>query len=186
MPHLREECKNYTDRNGKKHSSSSGDYSNENATELVIRYITRTRPNEKCQQDLISYGGFGVRNLSSIESIISDFKYVQLIHDSTGRQIYHFVLSFSLFENGILNKDYRLIHAIAYDAARWFFLQGFQVIFAVHDEIERLSHIHFALNAINHLTHRKMHLDLEYRNELNIVMNEIALSVYRTYFNQRV
>ncbi len=178
-----EERENKNDR-GEKRKKTTGDYSNKDAVEKVLRYITRTRFNEKDQHHLKAYGIFGAIGYGSIDDIITEFENVLRIHSVTGRRLYHFVFNFTELEHAFLGKNYDLFYRIGYAQANWFFSQGYQTVFAVHDDIDKAVHIHYAVNAINFIDGHKLHIDRQGTEQLNSTMNQLAINVYYSYTGQ--
>lgn len=60
---------------GKLIQRTRGTYVNDDAVENVIRYVTRTRPDEDRRNELIFFGGAGVSQ--EPEQMIVQFKYIQ-------------------------------------------------------------------------------------------------------------
>lgn len=176
-----EKDKTYRDSHGIVRTARKGNFSNEDAADKLIRYITRTREGEKYRDNLVSYRAFGAASCADIGETIRQFECVQKAHRVTNRRMYHFVFSFSDFEQAVLNKNYALVCSIANMQAYYFFQRGYQVVVAVHDDSERHLHIHFAVNAINFMNGRKCHYNSEARDQLNVVMNRIAIDVYQRY-----
>ena len=179
-----EEDKQYIDSKGNVRTTRKGNFSNPKAVEFLIRYITRTRENEEYRENLISYGMHGVANYGSIDDVILQFKRVQQTHGvdkSGGRLMYHFVYAFSDLENVMLGKNYGLVYAIGWNQSNWFFEQGYQVVFAIHDDSERHIHIHYAINAFNFLNGYKFHFDNNLKQQVDNTMNQIAIYEYQKY-----
>ena len=153
-----------------------GSYTNKDAVEKVIRYITRTRWCENRQNELIAYGGAGVGIYLNPAEIIRQFLYVQNIYNINnrgGRRIYHEVLSFTDYEFQLLNWDYNSVLMIAQEISKFYYENGHQVLFGIHYSEEKRLHIHFAVNTINYRTGLKWHsskIDLEQRK---LLFNEI-------------
>ncbi len=158
MPVLRDMGK-WNHENGNRYiSARQAYYKNDNAVENVIRYITRTRANETRRNELICYGGAGVDITASPAEIINQFLMVQdfyKINERGGRRLIHEVYSFTDEEFNLLNNDYALINLIAREISAYFFDQGYMVVYAIHCEIDKRVHIHFAVNSINYYNGKK-------------------------------
>lgn len=115
-----------------------GEYKNEAAVDNLINYILNP---QKVPGNY--YGGQGL-------SLLNPKMCIQIVKDTfchnMGKQMEHFVLSFSDRESRRISLDQALI--LAYDICNFF--AGRQLIFAIHqgDEAERL-HIHFVMNTTN-------------------------------------
>lgn len=155
-----------------------GYFTNPFAIEELLHYVTRTRIDEARQRDLICYGVFGAASYANIDVIIQQFQYVQhVFQNARGRKMYHFVYSFSPDEEEVIGKDYMLAYQIGQALAYYFWDQGFQILFAVHDEEEKRLHIHLAMNSVNFLTGKKYHISCGDESILNTSLNNIATSI---------
>ena len=135
-------------------------YTNKDAVEKVIRYITRTRYNENKANELIKVGAAGINCLSTINEMIRHIEYVQEIYQIKrrgGRRIVHEVYSFSEQEFRELNNDYGYIDMIAREISYYYYCMGHQVVYAIHYSQHKKVHIHFAINTINFYTGKKFH-----------------------------
>lgn len=141
--------------------NNAGDehYLNPEATEFVIRYITRT--NKKSNKDLLSWGGFGISESLGIKAVINQFKEVQELHTrqgAFGRYMDHEWYSFSeTSQAALLNYDVDL-DALAREMAHDFYERdNCQVVYGVHkpDDAEKHVHIHFGINAVNFINGNK-------------------------------
>lgn len=135
---------------------SPGEYENPQATTNNIKYITRTRENEKRRADLVSYGARGV----SVNPILAveQFKKVQRYYRDSkyiGKRIFHETLLLDEEDLTKLNYDIRHIHAYADRCAYFYYSLGFQVMFAVHWDQEKKFHIHFVGNAVSYMNGHK-------------------------------
>lgn len=150
-----------------------GNYTNLDAIENVIRYITRTRKNETRGDELITWGGMGVGSYASPELVIEQFHFVQMAYgiNKNGRMLYHETFNITDEEFDKLDNDYNRVKQIALECAKIYYSNGYQVAFAVHDarkkeeiNIEKINkgvHIHFAVNAVNFTTGRKWHTSMK-------------------------
>lgn len=140
--------------------SGIGHYKTPDAVENLIRYITRT--NNAPKSDLIVWGGVGIVEFSSIDSIISQFELVQELHErniSISRFINHEIFSFSIAGENLLAKSNTDLKQLAWEMAfDYYDIDHCQVVFGVHspDENNKHLHIHFAINAFD-LTGHKRH-----------------------------
>lgn len=136
-----------------------GRYSNRNAVDNVIQYITRTRNNEGRLGDLQGCGGAGVGSYAPPQVMISRFKVVQNcygIEYRGGRRILHEVFSITDREFEDMGCDIALVNRLASELCLEYFNMGFQVVYAVHWDMEKKLHIHFAVNAVSYRTGKKI------------------------------
>lgn len=121
-------------------------------SEKLIRYVTRTRRNEKQQKDLISYGGRGVQAGLGIESVVKQFKLVQGMYEpgyrEYGRHCYHEYYCLNDQYSQLLNE--RSMDVLAFQLSQIYWDKGYQVVYGVHrpDMGQNRYHIHFAVNTI--------------------------------------
>lgn len=106
-------------------------YFNEDAMVNVIDYVCRS-----------GYaGGLGV----DPECAALQMSMVkQLWHKTEGRQVRHFILSFSAVES--IDPD--TLMQYGYAVAGYYYQKGFQVVFAGHLDTDYL-HLHFVVNTVN-------------------------------------
>lgn len=106
-------------------------YFNEDAMVNVIDYI--------CRGGCI--GGLGVNP----ECAALQMSLVKCLwYKEKGRQIRHFILSFSNTES----VDHNALMAYGYATAYYYFEKGFQVLFGIHCNT-LYPHLHFAVNTVN-------------------------------------
>ena len=135
-------------------------YKSETAIENLLRYVTRTQKNGVNTNDVVSIGGAGVFLYIGIEPVIQSFRDVQKAYGITsGRRMAHEVFSFSNEDFVEYGCDYNRVILLANEMCSYYFNQGFQVVYAIHHELGKFVHIHFAINAVNYKTGRKYHLD---------------------------
>lgn len=154
-----------------------GNYTNRDAVENVIRYITRTRRNEDRRNELIAWGGYGVGCYATPELIIEQFECVQNVYGMGirgGRRMFHETLNIRKEEFEWLERDYGTIYRIAMKCAEYYYSVGHQVVFAVHYTenewgVNKGVHIHFAVNSVNFQTGNKWHTNRResYKREEN-------------------
>lgn len=137
---------------------AKGKYKNKDAVENVIRYITRTRENESEEKasELISFGGRGV-SADSPEEVIMEMEKVQEVYNKkNGRRLYHefYLLKDSDFE--AMGRDYEIVRRFAHACAGYYYKQGYQVEYAVHESKTKHTHIHFAYNSVSSIDGRKV------------------------------
>lgn len=133
-------------------------YKNTDAVENVIRYILRERYCETRRPDLISYGGAGIDINASAATIINQFLAIQNLYkidERGGRRLVHEVYSFSDEEFKMLGENYALVDYVAREISAYFYAQGFQIVYAIHNESGKRVHIHFVMNTINFRTGKK-------------------------------
>ncbi len=176
----------YTNKNGELCQVRTGNYTNKNAIENLIRYITRTRPNEDRLNDLKGWGARGVLASADIETIISQFTKVQQILRGSNviRHMYHFVYQFDEVESKYIGNDYSLAGAIAHAQSMIFFQMGYQTVYAIHDDPEKRMHLHFAVNSVNSQTALMLHLSHLAETMLSEYMTNISYHIIATTRNK--
>ncbi len=144
-----------------------GNYTNPDAIENVIRYITRTRENEYRGNELIAWGGMGIGCYETPELAIRQFHYVQNICGTNRgkRMLYHETLNITENEFDWLGNDYGRVYQAAVKCAGFYYLKGHQVVFAIHDAqkkqgVNKGVHIHFVVNAVNFMTGKMWHSNM--------------------------
>lgn len=133
-------------------------YHNKGDITRLIRYVTRTRPNETRTSDLISYGGCGVSFNYGVNYIIDQIKQTQKVFDMDdrgGRRMLHEVYSFSDEDFYNLGYDYGLVDYLAKMMYTYYYSKGHEVIYAIHDDSEKHLHIHIVANYINFIDGKK-------------------------------
>ena len=166
-----------------------GSYTNVDAVENVIKYITRTRAYETREDELICYGGAGIGAYLPPYDIIRQFLYVQELYNiksRKGRRIYHETLTFTDEEFRSLNGDYKEIISIAEKISHLHFASGHQVLYGIHLSKEKKLHIHFAINTINFITGLKWHSYKGDLQERECIYNDIIKQHYYIYIRKMV
>lgn len=151
-------------------------YSNPDAVENLIRYVTRTRENESRGDDLITYGAVGTDYFHSSDVMIQQFEYVQNVYgikSRLGRRMYHEVLNLKDWEAERLDSASEWLWRVGMECSEIYYMMGHQAVFAVHWEPEKRCHIHFAVNSINFLDGRKWHSSLPEIKQREAIFNEI-------------
>lgn len=127
----------------------------------LIRYITRSRKDEKEKQDLISYGGRGSEIHDDISIAIKQWKAVQANYISPkvkfGRYCFHEIYCLT---NKISERiDEKRLDELAFELSGEYWKERHQVIYGIHrpDRHENRVHIHFAINTVCFKTGRKWH-----------------------------
>lgn len=137
-------------------------YFEENSIPNVIHYIIKP---EKTLHGFI--GGYGV-NLLNEQSMIDSFLIVKNIyHKKNGRQLKHFIVSFSSAENITPILAYQLAWEIAS-----LYSDKFQILFAVHEETQNL-HIHFVVNTVSFVDGRMFDNDLIQNTRVRQKTNQV-------------
>lgn len=156
--------------------ANRGHYTNADAVNNVVRYITRTRINEDRQKELIYYNGFGVVNYLTPAEMISQMCMVQekyRISVRGGRRIYHEFFLIGNEEFYQLNRNMEYVKRIAAECSRIYYDMGFQVVYAIHRDKEKKLHIHFCVNTINFNTGMKWHSSHKDLHEREMIFNTI-------------
>ena len=151
-------------------------YTNTDAVENLIHYVTRTRENEGRGGDLITYGAAGADYFHSGDGIIQQFRYVQYIYGINsrgGRRMYHEVLNLKDCELERLGNDPEILWKVGMECCQVYYRMGHQAVFAVHWEPEKRCHIHFAVNSINFANGLKWHTSIAEIKEREMIFNEI-------------
>lgn len=166
-------------------NAGNENYITPEATECVIRYVTRT--NKQSKNDLLSWGGFGISESLGIKTVINQFQEVQKLHTrkgSFGRYMDHEWYSFSeTSHTALLNYDVDL-DALAREMAQDFYERdNCQVVYGVHkpDDAEKHIHIHFGINAVNFINGNKRRENMRQtkeREERFREMTERAIARY--------
>ena len=141
--------------------------------ETYIRYITRTRSSYGGDQYPPAYvGSLGFKPFATVEELVEGFFLTQSIYRvHTGIRARHEWISFKDGETVDLNGIQRVAE-IAYWFARWYYNQGYQVVFAIHTDTEHL-HIHYVINSVNFITGRKYHSNTAVLNNERAYLNDI-------------
>lgn len=142
---------------------SKGDYANNDVVDNILRYILRERENETKRHELLGYGVKGITYLSGIEDIIHQFESIQKLYDidnRRGRRVIHEYFGITGLEEELLKGKFDLLYSICHECANVYFMQGHQVVFAIHKNKEEGLHVHFVVNTINYRTGKKWHEQL--------------------------
>ena len=132
-----------------------GKYSNKDAVDNVLHYVTRTRVDDDGKDIYFTYA-CGTNYNDGIDRAIEQFKITENIYNIDargGRRIFHEIFTLSPLEGS--DAPYEVIlEALKYvtiNACEEYFRRGFQVVAAIHnkDSFAPRLHIHFAINAIN-------------------------------------
>ena len=134
------------------------EFKNIDSAENLIRYITRTRPNEDRRHELIAYGfTYGNSYSKPIEEVIREFEFVQKIYSATGCLMCHYVIRFNDKHFNLLESPIQTLNEYASNCCNILFQQGFQCCYAIHkNDDEELPHIHLAINTVNYTNGRKL------------------------------
>lgn len=165
-----------------------GNYTNKDAIEKCIRYITRTRVNEDRKNELIGWGGVGVGFYTVPELVIQQFRGVQRAYGKDGRKIFHEVYNFLDEEFEQLFCNYDFVYQIAVKCAEYYYLMGNQVVFAVHharnaQKGNKHVHIHFVVNPVNYMTGEKWHTGMRESYGRGLMFNQIMRDFIEERFN---
>ncbi len=159
-----------------------GKYKNTDAVSNVIKYVTRTRENEKRSNELVTYGGTGVGNYASPEIMEQRFNIVQNLYGINyrkGRKVLHEVFSITDSEFKKIGSDMGLVKQIALEMCREYFNEGFQAVYAVHWEEEKRLHIHFAVNSVSFVTGKKIDTSINSNDRRGEKFNKIMERYYK-------
>lgn len=136
-----------------------GKYKTKKSISNVIRYITRTRPNEDRAYELVLYGtNHGYHYQKTPEQIITEFEFVQKYTYTTGSRLCHYIIQISPdYFNETLNGDIYALADTTVQCCNYVFGLGHQTCFAIHNVPTKDGlHIHLVINTINFITGKKL------------------------------
>lgn len=160
-------------------NAGNGKYTTPESLENVIRYVNRT--GRKSDEDLVAWGGIGITEFHSTDTICRQFKKVQALYmrnGDFGRYIDHEYFSFTSDAEDLLSRYSIDIDKIARDMAYDFYLPDYyQVVYAVHKSEKEDSklHIHFAVNTVG-LEGKKRRENMSQTKEREERFNKIVLN----------
>jgi len=159
------------------------EYKNKDSANKLIRYITRTRPDEDRANELLSYGfTYGNGYMKPIDHVIKEFEYIHNYYSAEGCLMCHYVMQISDRIFTRMNNDLKLLDAYAQECCRYIMEMGHQVCYAIHYSKEDRLHIHFAINAINFMTgHKLRQYPAELKKTIEYPLNDL---IYK-YFPDR-
>ena len=158
---------------------TTGNYTNKDAAENVIHYITRTRIRETRRNELLDFGGMGIAVYSHPDKMIEQMFAVQNVHGMNkrcGPRVHHEFFLFSEAEQAVLDGKEEYLKRIALQCCEFYYSNGYQVIYALHRDKKGKIHIHFCVNAINFITGLKWHENLNGVVARNALFNDIVQS----------
>ncbi len=141
------------------YKAGRGNYTNPDAPEKLIRYITRT--NGKAGNDLAAWGGLGVTEFAGVDAVIRQFSIVQETYERNGefgRHIDHEIFSLSPEAEHAALSNHVDLDRMAREMARDIYENDHcQVVYGVHrpDRNDAHTHIHFGINTVSYRTGRK-------------------------------
>lgn len=155
---------------------SPGQYKNRRAMYYVIQYVTRTRKNETRKNELIAFGILGAS--SNPQEAIDQFYIVQsrLKGSNVGKRVFHETLQLKKEEVNIFESA--TLYQFALECAYFYFREGYQVCFAVHNDYEKGCHIHFVVNPVNFLTGMKFNNNYNKEKEREVLFNQILFKYH--------
>ena len=120
------------------------EYKNKESVESVLNYICAP---EKTPSKLI--GGLAVF-VTTTEELIMQFKAVkELYHKTDGKQMMHFIVSFSEYQN---LHPYHIFAMGQLIAA--YYAEEYQIVYALHEDTVN-PHLHFAMNTVSFIDGKK-------------------------------
>ena len=144
-------------RRGRNHSDMPTNYTNKDAVERTIQYITRKR---ECDEiPAFAIGGVGVDE-ENPSNMCCQFRRVQHYQgkENYGVRVVHEIVSFHPWE--ILDKHgNNRIEEIAYRFCAIYYLGGFQAVYGIHMD-SACPHIHYIINATNFMDGHKFRRNL--------------------------
>jgi len=133
-----------------------GKYKNKKDALQLIRYIFGKSKKEEKQKPVRYIGGYGVNGYDP--DLCCDAMYIiKKLYKKTNpglRCIYHLIVSFPEYI-----EDINIVKLISIDICKYFYQKGFQCIYGVHDDTEKL-HIHIAINSTNFITGKQADLSI--------------------------
>lgn len=151
-----------------------GEYKSSESTANLIRYITRTRPNETRANELLLWGSYyGYSYHKNPEDIISEMKCIQKFYKTKNSLMCHYTLSVSPLLFKKMNNDLFVLGDYAVKCCKYLFNLGHQCCFAIHSSARDKLHIHFAINIVNFHTGKKLR---QYPTE---IFNNIEVPIYQ-------
>lgn len=133
-----------------------GKYENEDAIENVIYFITQERKYDDPSHELIYYNSIPMGPISR-QGLISEYKRVQSAFcgkKRTGKKMFHEIFMFDAWDCAPLGNDRKCLTYFADECAKYYYDQGFQMVYALHVNWKDGYHIHFAGNAVSYLDGR--------------------------------
>lgn len=137
------------------YSERNDNYMNKDATSNTIKYITRTRDNERRKNELVYHGSVNIDYDSSDEAI----RKMQIIQKRFARkrerpQVRHEVVSISERDFYKMEEDFDNVIDAANEIGDIYDRKGYQEIHAIHDargkdrdSPNKGIHIHYVINA---------------------------------------
>lgn len=154
-------------------------FKNKDAAKNLIRYITRTRPNEDKLHELIAYGfNFGNSYKKPIEDIIREFEYVQKFYNATGSLMCHYIIHISPQNYACINYNLSALCCYAQECCDYLFSLGHQACYAIHSSEKNKLHIHIAINTINFTTGKKLR---QYPTEIRKNLEYPFIHIFEKY-----
>ena len=169
-----------------------GNYSNKDVQEYVIRYITRTRPEEDRRYQLITYGSPNTSIVSgndlSVSRAIKEFRDVEKFYINQrirdGRRVHHEILSIYAAEAKFFTSPLQY-YWLGMELSKEYDQMGHQVVFAAHRSQNDGYHIHFVINGTCYLDGKKYHSEIWQENAREEKFNKILTEhIYRNCHQQ--
>lgn len=165
--------------------SGKRNYTNSDAPEKLIRYITRTNRNPR--EDLITWGGIGVTEFGGMKAVIEQFYMIQEAYQRKGdfgRYMDHEIFSLSAGAEKDILENNADIDGIARKMARDIYERDHcQVVYGVHksDGNDSRMHIHFGINTVDFQTKRKWRENKRQTKERGERFQQIVAKEIRRY-----
>lgn len=155
-------------------------YRNKDSIESVIRYITRTRPDEDRANELIAYGSAaGCPYFKSPDEIIAEFKYIsQGSYKTQGSLLVHYSIAISDFLFSRMNSSYQNLAASMVECCRYIHDLGYQSCFAIHVSQMHKLHVHLVISTTNFRTGKKLN---QYPKSLKISLENPLTKIIMRY-----
>lgn len=136
----------------------SHEFKNKDGISNLICYITRTRINEDRQDELICYGlPSGCPCIRRPEEIIAEFEYISKSYYTKGSKAVHYVIQISDYVFASMGNSMDQLKLCMVECAQYIFeVAGHQCCFAIHHSADLKLHVHFAINATNYRTGKKL------------------------------
>lgn len=132
-------------------------YKNLDAPEKLIRYITRTRPNENRADELLLWGtASGYSYHIPVEELIFEYSFILQKYRVTRSKMCHYVIRLRPEHFQCMNNNLFTLGNYAVECCNYLMSLGHQTCFAIHHSNDDGLHIHFAINSVNYRTGKKL------------------------------
>ncbi len=152
-----------------------GKYKSRKDAIRLISYIFGHSEIKEKQKPVRYTGGYGVNSYDPY-LCCEDMYVIKKLYKKTKkglRHIYHIVVSFPKYI-----EDANTIKLISVDICQYFYQNGFQCIYGVHEDTEDL-HIHIAVNSTSYKTGKQADLSIRDLKNISITLKKIAYHILK-------